>query len=80
MTRQMYRDIEAGKLEYALLKQIQSMVRGYEVDKCPLWQWEAAILDGFKVFRQLQESRGGTVRVDMNKHSLTFTPNADSAA
>jgi NTP pyrophosphatase (non-canonical NTP hydrolase) len=78
--RQMYRDIEAGKLEYALLKQIQSMVRGYEVDKCPLWQWEAAILDGFKVFRQLQESRGGTVRVDMNKHSLTFTPNAGNAA
>lgn len=46
-----FEDVKLSKLEYALLKQVRSMVAGYEVDKCPLWQWEHAILDGFLVFR-----------------------------
>lgn len=72
--RRMYEDVEQGKLEYALLKQIQSMVYGYEVAACPLWQWEQAILDGFRIFRELQrpENRGGTVVADMNEHTLKF--------
>lgn len=73
-TRQFYEGVEPGKLEYGLLKQIRSMVDGYEVDQCPLWQWERAILDGFKVFRELSEAGGGWVHVDMNKHEITFKP------
>lgn len=72
--RDFYSHVQVGKLEYGLLKQIRSMVDGYEVDRCPLWQWELAILDGFKVFRSLLENNGGLVHVDMNSHSITFEP------
>jgi NTP pyrophosphatase (non-canonical NTP hydrolase) len=68
--------IEVGKLEYGLLKQVQSMVTGYEVDRCPLWQWEKAILDGFQIFREIRkpENRGGSVRVNMLEHTIIFAP------
>jgi len=69
-----YEDIVVGKLDYGLLKQVHSMVSGYEVDQCPLWQWELAILEGFRIFRELREHRGGTVHVDMLAHSIRFEP------
>jgi len=59
-------------LDYSLLKFIPEFVRGYEVEKCPLWQWEKAILDGFAVFRQLRKHRRGTVIADLNKRSITL--------
>jgi hypothetical protein len=61
-----------GRLEYGLLKQVHGMVSGYEVDQCPLWQWEKAILEGFQVFRQLREKRCGVVEVDMLAHSIQY--------
>lgn len=69
-----YENTEVGKLEYDLLKQVHDMVEGYEVANCPLWQWERAILEGFKIFRQLRETGSGIVGVDMETHSITFTP------
>jgi hypothetical protein len=79
--RRFYEDVEPGKLDYGLLKQVHSMVSGYEVDSCPLWQWEQAILDGFRVFRELRESehRGGMVVVNMTDHTLTFQPPSRTA-
>jgi NTP pyrophosphatase (non-canonical NTP hydrolase) len=71
--RQFYEGVTEGKLEYGLLKQIKSMVEGYEVSSCKLWQWELAILRGFELFRLLRKHRGGTVTVDMIQHTLTFT-------
>lgn len=72
--RNYYADVAIGKLEYGLLKQVRSMVDGYEVAAAPLWQWERAILDGFRVFRELRqpENRGGRVTVDMDAHTLSF--------
>ncbi len=67
-----YENTEVSKLEYDLLKQVHDMVEGYEVAACPLWQWERAILEGFKVFRQLREAGSGIVTVDMDAHSITF--------
>lgn len=75
----LYDGVKAGKLDYGVLKQIQSMVEGYEVDRCKLWQWELAILKGFEVFRLLRQHRGGIVTVDMERHELSFRP-ANSAA
>lgn len=72
--RRFYEGVQPGGLDYGLLKQIHSMVAGYEVEACKLWQWERAILDGFTVFRQLQKHRGGTVLVEMSQHRLIFTP------
>lgn len=69
-----FEGVDVGKLEYGLLKQIRSLVSGYEVDQCPLWQWERAILDGFSVFRQLRDNGGGLVKVNMLERSLTYVP------
>lgn len=69
-----YAGTNAGSLDYGVLKQIQSMVEGYEVEKCKLWQWEKAILTGFEIFRDLQRHRGGTVTVDMEQHAMHFEP------
>jgi NTP pyrophosphatase (non-canonical NTP hydrolase) len=59
-------------LDYSLLKLIPEFVRGYEVEQCPLWQWEKAILDGFAVFRQLKQHRRGIVIADLNARSISF--------
>lgn len=70
--RNYFSDTERGKLEYGLLKQVLDMVEGYEVAKCPLWQWEQAVLDGFKVFRQLRDTGSGIVHVNLETHSISF--------
>jgi len=61
-------------LDYALLKAVKELVKGYEVDDCPLWQWEEAILAGFKVFRYLKENREGLVIADLEKRTITVGP------
>ena len=60
------------KLDYSLLKAIRHLVSGYEVDACTLWQWELAILEGFKVFRMLKKERTGWIIADMNNRSISF--------
>jgi hypothetical protein len=60
-------------LDYPLLKLIPEFVSGYEVDQCPLWQWEKAILDGFTVFREIRRRRRGIVIADLNKRSISFS-------
>ncbi len=49
------------QVSFDLLKGVQNFVKGYEVERCPLWLWEYAILEGFKVFRQVNENEGGIV-------------------
>jgi NTP pyrophosphatase (non-canonical NTP hydrolase) len=59
-------------LDFDLLKSVREFVQGYEVEARPMWQWEVAILEGFRVFRLLKEHRGGQVAVDLDAHTLTF--------
>lgn len=61
-------------LDYSLLKAIQRFVVGYEVESRQLWEWEKAILDGFKVFRQLRENGGGTVIAEMESRTIRYEP------
>jgi NTP pyrophosphatase (non-canonical NTP hydrolase) len=63
---------DTRKLDYALLKTIQDLVRGFEIEARPLWQWEEAILEGYRVFRELKTSRAGAVVADLNARSLEF--------
>lgn len=60
-------------LDYALLKAIKELVKGYEVERCPLWMWEDAILEGYKVFRFLREHRKGLVVADLENRTITVT-------
>ncbi|HEV7286173.1 MAG TPA: pyrophosphatase, partial [Kaistia sp.] len=59
-------------LDYGLLKSVHELVRGYEVERRPLWQWERAILEGFRVFRLLQKHRNGTVTIDLRSRTIEF--------
>jgi NTP pyrophosphatase (non-canonical NTP hydrolase) len=59
-------------LDYALLKAVRELVTGYEVAQCPLWQWEHAILEGFRIFRELREHRNGIVTIDLNQRAISF--------
>ncbi len=65
------------RLDYDLLKLVSELVRGFEPEACALWQWEVAILDGFRVFRELKRDRKGYVRADLEAHTLTFEPGED---
>ena len=73
-TRDYFKTKQPGRLSYDLLKQVHDMVKGYEVYKCPLWQWERAILDGFSIFRDLIANRGGIVRVNLAARTIKFVP------
>ncbi|MFG1230388.1 nucleoside triphosphate pyrophosphohydrolase family protein [Xanthobacter wiegelii] len=59
-------------LDYALLKAVRELVTGYEVAQRPLWQWEHAILEGFRIFRELREHRNGIVTIDLNQRTINF--------
>jgi MazG C-terminal domain len=65
-----------ASLDYALLKAIRELVIGYEVEDRPLWQWEWAILEGFRIFREIKkpENRGGVVIADLEAHTIAFRP------
>ena len=60
------------QLDYPLLKIIPEFVKGYEVDSCPLWQWEEAILAGYAAFRKLRHYRRGVITADLMRRKLTF--------
>lgn len=61
-----------------LLKTIKEFVEGFEVASIPLWQWETAILDGYRVFRALCAGPGGRVALDLVARRIDYTPLAAS--
>ena len=63
-------------VDYDLLKSIRGFIDGYEVSRVPLWQWEIAILDGYRVFRLLRNNRGGRVVLDLNKREIKYIASA----
>ncbi len=68
-------------VDYDLLKAISNFVRGFEVENVPLWQWEAAILNGYRVFRALRDNGGGTVNADLvNRHLHYAAPSRNHTA
>ena len=57
-------------LDYHLLKTIKSLVSDREVNVRALYEWENAILAGYRVWRKVYDQRGGTVKVDLNQRSI----------
>lgn len=67
-------------VDFDLLKTIKEFVEGFEVEAVPLWQWETAILDGFRVFRALCAGPGGHVTLELVDHRLTYVPHSEGGA
>lgn len=61
-----------GDLGFAFLKSVRQFVRGYEVEACPLWLWEEAILAGNEAFRFLRDKRSGRLQLDLNGRSMSI--------
>ena len=61
-------------ITFKFLKFIHEYVRGLEVSKNKYWEWDGAILDGARVFHELCCEQQGTVTVDMQKRTLSFSP------
>jgi NTP pyrophosphatase (non-canonical NTP hydrolase) len=59
-------------LDFDLLKTAKEFVGGFEVERVPMWQWEQAILDGYRVFRLLRAGPGGRVTLDLNGRQLVY--------
>ena len=58
------------------VKTVKEFVEGFEVEAVPLWQWETAILDSYRVFRALCAGPGGRVSLDLGARRLTYAPHA----
>lgn len=67
-------------LDYDLLEQVRRLVARTEVGVRSAADWEQAILSGFEMFRSLIAHGGGSVTIDADARTLTFTaPRADEA-
>lgn len=60
------------RVSLGVLKTVQEFVAGYEVEQCPLKLWERSILQGFAVFRQVRDAKGGWVVGDRATRTLRY--------
>ena len=65
---------DESSVDIGLLKTIIRLTSGLEVQRCTAKQWKAAILQGYAVFNQLKQRRGGQVDVDLDRQTLTYLP------
>jgi NTP pyrophosphatase (non-canonical NTP hydrolase) len=65
---------EESTVDIGLLKTIIRLTAGLEVHSCTAKQWKTAILQGYSVFKELKDHRGGRVDVDLDRQSLTYHP------
>jgi hypothetical protein len=65
-----FANMKQGDLPLDLLKHVRQFVAGYEAERCPLWLWEEAILQGYAAFRFLRKHRRGRLQIDMLNHCL----------
>ncbi len=59
-------------LSFDTLKHVQQVVKGLEVESCPLSLWEKAILEGYKVFRSVRKNNGGIVIGNRNEREIFY--------
>ena len=70
---------EAKRVNLNLLKDIVVLAEGLEVagDRkgfapCKYWEWEKALLDGFRIYNELRRHRRGRVTLDLENRSIVF--------
>ena len=55
-----------------LLRMIRNMVKHLEVSICTTGEWEGAIVQGFRVWRELKSRGSGTVAVDLDNRTIAL--------
>lgn len=62
----------SSSVDSEILKTIQKLVAGIEVQSCTQKQWETAIIESYKVFDELRENNGGRVLVSIKNRKLIY--------
>ncbi|MGN7726470.1 nucleoside triphosphate pyrophosphohydrolase family protein [Luteimonas sp. 22616] len=70
---------DSKRVSLGTLKTAQEFVAGYEVEQCPLKLWERSILQGYAVFRQVRDTKGGWVIGDRTTRTLRYEPLEDAS-
>ncbi|WP_158284432.1 hypothetical protein [Bradyrhizobium sp. SUTN9-2] len=65
---------ERTLINFKLLKTLRAYVDGLEVAKNTFWECEDAIYDGCDMFFQLSNEKQGTVHIDLDRRTLSFSP------
>ena len=60
------------EVDYGLLRTIQSMTSHLEVGQATAADWERAILEGFAIWREVMENRGGEIAVDLDARRMCY--------
>jgi NTP pyrophosphatase (non-canonical NTP hydrolase) len=59
-------------VEFALLRMIKQMTAPFEVRDKGLRQWEIAILEGYKIWREMVANKGGIFLGDAKAHTVRY--------
>lgn len=59
-------------VDYELLRTLKSAAQHLEVRRCALADWQAAILQGYAVWRPIAKARGGKFHVDLDTRKVTL--------
>ncbi len=65
---------QKSDVSHDLLSQIEMFTDGLEPNSNRHWEWTKAIMEGFEVYWHLVRTGQGTVSVDMDKRTLSFSP------
>jgi len=55
-----------------ILRIIKNLVRGLEVENRSAFEWRAAIIKGFEIFRKLRDNCGGVVEIDLINRTISY--------
>ncbi len=61
-----------SSLSTEVLRMIHNMVQHLEVSDCSSGEWERAIIQGFRAWREVKKRRGGTLDLDLNKRTISL--------
>jgi NTP pyrophosphatase (non-canonical NTP hydrolase) len=64
-------------VDYATLRTIRELTAPFEVSVRTAAEWQAAIIEGMRMFRLLLKHRGGLVMCDLQGRTLEFEPPAE---
>ena len=67
------------QIPFSFLKLIKNLVKGLEVSKNRLWEWQEAIVEGHRIYAALHQEGQGTVRIDLNARTISFAPQVSPA-
>ena len=59
-------------LSFDILKIVQTMTKGFEVEACPLSLWEKTIIEGYKAFREIKKNAGGVIIGDKINRTISY--------